>query len=32
LRNMKAKASIGMNHLRQGGYGGWRTMFTVQVR
>lgn len=31
MSEMKQKASIGLNHLRQGGYGGWRTMFTVAM-
>lgn len=31
LQEMKAHASIGMNHLRQGGYGGWRKMFTRET-
>lgn len=29
ISEMKEKASIGLNHLRQGGYGGWRNYFTV---
>lgn len=24
-------SNIGLNHLRQGGYGNWRSMFTVQM-
>ena len=28
LEDMKQNASIGMNHLRKGGYGGWRGVFT----
>ncbi len=28
LEDMKQNASIGMNHLRKGGYGGWREVFT----
>jgi hypothetical protein len=28
---MKINASIGLNHLRKGGYGGWKSMFTVQM-
>jgi hypothetical protein len=31
IGEMKQKASIGLNHLRQGGYGNWRTMFTVSM-
>lgn len=31
LNEMKVSASIGLNHLRQGGYGNWRTMFTVSM-
>ena len=29
LTEMKQSASIGLNHLRQGGYGNWRKIFTV---
>jgi hypothetical protein len=29
LSEMRQTASIGMNHLRRGGYGNWRSMFTV---
>ena len=28
---MKTHASIGMNHIRKGGYGGWRTLFTADM-
>lgn len=31
IGEMRQKASIGLNHLRQGGYGNWRTMFTVAM-
>lgn len=31
ITEMRQKASIGLNHLRQGGYGDWRTMFTVSM-
>ena len=31
LDEMKAHASIGMNHIRKGGYGGWQTMFTAEM-
>lgn len=31
IAEMKQKASIGLNHLRQGGYGNWRTSFTVAM-
>lgn len=31
IDEMRAKASIGLNHLRKGGYGGWRTSFTVAM-
>lgn len=31
LQDMKINASIGLNHLRQGGYGGWRNMFSQQM-
>lgn len=31
LKDMKINASIGLNHLRQGGYGGWRNVFTEQM-
>ena len=31
LGEMKQKSSIGLNHLRQGGYGNWRSMFSVQT-
>lgn len=31
LQDMKINASIGLNHLRKGGYGGWKSMFTVQM-
>jgi len=31
ISEMRQKASIGLNHLRQGGYGNWRTMFTVAM-
>eukprot|EP01035_Chromulina_nebulosa_P019753 gene19753-25685_t len=29
LNEMRQSASIGLNHLRKGGYGGWRSVFTV---
>lgn len=32
ISEMRGSSSdIGLNHLRQGGYGNWRTMFTVQM-
>ncbi len=31
LQDMKINASIGLNHLRSGGYGGWKSMFTDQM-
>lgn len=31
LDEMRAKASIGLNHLRQGGYGNWRRTFSVAL-
>jgi hypothetical protein len=31
IDEMRAKASIGLNHLRQGGYGNWRRLFTVAL-
>lgn len=31
IQEMREKASIGLNHLRKGGYGGWRTVFTVRM-
>jgi len=31
LQDMKINASIGLNHLRSGGYGGWKSMFTAQM-
>jgi len=31
LQEMQATASIGMNHLRRGGIGGWRDHFTVAL-
>jgi hypothetical protein len=31
IDEMRAKASIGLNHLRQGGYGNWRRSFTVAL-
>lgn len=31
LQDMKINASIGLSHLRSGGYGGWKSMFTVQM-
>eukprot|EP01038_Epipyxis_sp_PR26KG_P012375 gene12375-16599_t len=31
INEMKTSASIGLNHLRKGGYGGWRTSFTVAM-
>ncbi len=31
LDEMKRHASIGMNHLRKGGYGGWRDVFTDEM-
>jgi len=31
LDDMKQHASIGMNHLRKGGYGGWRDVFTDEM-
>jgi len=31
ISEMRQKASIGLNHLRQGGYGNWRTVFTVAM-
>ena len=31
LQAMKKHASIGMNHIRKGGYGGWRTLFTADM-
>lgn len=31
LQEMKINASIGLNHLRSGGYGGWKNVFTVQM-
>lgn len=31
MSEMQAKASIGLNHLRKGGYGGWRSYFTVAM-
>ena len=31
IDEMRAKASIGLNHLRKGGYGGWRSYFTVAL-
>lgn len=31
IAEMRQKASIGLNHLRQGGYGNWRTVFTVAM-
>lgn len=31
IDEMRAKASIGLNHLRQGGYGNWRRSFSVAL-
>lgn len=31
LNEMKVSASIGLNHLRKGGYGGWRSTFSVAL-
>ena len=31
ISEMKQKSSIGLNHLRQGGYGNWRDYFTVRM-
>jgi hypothetical protein len=31
MSEMQVKSSIGLNHLRQGGYGNWRNTFTVGV-
>lgn len=31
LKDMKLNASIGMNHLRKGGYGGWKAVFTEEM-
>jgi hypothetical protein len=31
IDEMRARASIGLNHLRKGGYGGWRSTFTVAL-
>ena len=31
LDDMKEHASIGLNHLRKGGYGGWRSVFTGEM-
>lgn len=31
IDEMRSKASIGLNHLRQGGYGNWRRSFTVAL-
>lgn len=31
LDEMRQKASIGMNHLRAGGYGGWRNLFSASM-
>jgi hypothetical protein len=31
IAKMRETSSIGMNHLRQGGYGGWRGVFTVDL-
>jgi hypothetical protein len=31
ITEMRATSSIGLNHLRKGGYGGWRTMFSVAM-
>lgn len=31
MSEMKQKSSIGLNHLRQGGYGNWRDSFTVRM-
>src|SRR5689334_20180528 len=31
LSEMRSTSSFGLNHLRKGGYGGWRTMFTVAM-
>ena len=31
MNNMRQNSSIGLNHLRKGGYGGWRSMFTVEM-
>ena len=30
MTHMQKHASIGLNHLRKGGYGGWRSTFTVE--
>lgn len=31
IGEMRVHSSFGLNHLRQGGYGGWRSMFTVAM-
>lgn len=31
IAEMRQTSSFGLNHLRKGGYGGWRTMFTVAM-
>ena len=31
MSEMKVKSSIGLNHLRQGGYGNWRDHFSVRL-
>jgi hypothetical protein len=30
ISEMRQSSNMGHNHLRQGGYGGWRTLFSVQ--